>query len=698
MTRARYPDIEDTVARDGASLHYEVCGEGEPTVFLLPTWSIIHSRAWKAQIPYFARHFRVLTFDGLGNGKSDRPNGPEYYTWGRQVADAVAVMDATGTDKTVVIGNSNGGHLAALLASRYPDRVVGAVLIAATPPFGPDHDRWPATFEEPLESYDGWNKWNVNHWRENYRDFVEWFEAQAANEPHSTKQIEDMVGWAMETTPDTLIDTLSYMEGGGGEEVYRNIECPVLLIHGRRDLIVPLEKSEYLAGLCGGRLHVVENSGHAPQGRFPARTNLVLKDFIDEVAGKANGAPPKARPTKASKRVLYLSSPIGLGHGRRDLAIARELKQLHPGLEIDWLAQHPVTALLDAAGERVHSASHLLANKSKHIEAEADGHDLHVFEALRRMDEILVANFMLFHEVVADGDYDLILGDEAWDVDHFWHEHPELKAAQLVWFTDFVGFLPMPDKGERDIFLTTDYNAEMIEHVEGHPGVRDRSIFVGAPEDCVDMTMGPGLPDIRDWTEKHFDFCGYITGFDPAGFGSREALRAELGYGAGEKVCIVTVGGSGVGRPLLERVLAGWPMAKRKTPELRMIAVAGPRIDPAELRAPDGVELRAFVPDLHRHLAACDLAIVQGGLTTCMELTAAGAPFIYVPLRNHVEQNFHVHHRLKRYGAGRRMDYGDCDPDSLAAAIADALSRPAGFATVETGGARRAAEMVAELL
>jgi predicted glycosyltransferase len=314
------------------------------------------------------------------------------------------------------------------------------------------------------------------------------------------------------------------------------------------------------------------------------------------------------------------------------------------------------------------------------------------------MDEILMANFMLFQEVVTEGNYDLILGDEAWDVDHNWHEHPELKAAQLVWFTDFVGFLPMPDKGERDVFLTADYNAEMIEHVEGHPGVRDRSIFVGGPEDCVDLTMGPGLPKIRGWTEKHFDFCGYITGFDPAELGPREALRAEFGYGADEQVCIVTVGGSGVGRPLLERVLAAWPMAKRKLPGLRMIAVAGPRIDPAELRAPDGVELRAFVPDLHRHLVACDLAIVQGGLTTCMELTAAGTPFIYVPLRNHFEQNFHVHHRLRRYGAGRRMDYGDCDPDSLAAAIAEELATPANFATVETGGARRAAEMVAELL
>ena len=72
------------------------------------------------------------------------------------------------------------------------------------------------------------------------------------------------------------------------------------------------------------------------------------------------------------------------------------------------------------------------------------------------------------------------------------------------------------------------------------------------------------------------------------------------------------------------------------------------------------------MPDLDRHLAACDLAIVQGGLTTCMELAAAGTPFLYFPLRNHFEQNFHVAHRLERYDAGRRMEYATASPDIIA--------------------------------
>ena len=133
-------------------------------------------------------------------------------------------------------------------------------------------------------------------------------------------------------------------------------------------------------------------------------------------------------------------------------------------------------------------------------------------------------------------------------------------------------------------------------------------------------------------------------------------------------------------------------------PELRMIVVAGPRIDPQSLHAPDGVELRAFVPNLDRHLAASDRAVVQGGLTTTMELTASQRPFIYVPLRHHFEQNFHVRHRLAQYGAGRCVDYEETRPEALAAAIAEEVARPVSYRPVETDGAKRAAALLAELI
>jgi pimeloyl-ACP methyl ester carboxylesterase/predicted glycosyltransferase len=695
QTRARYPDASGFVERDGVRLYWEVYGEGEQTVLLLPTWSIIHSRHWKMQIPYLARHCRVLTFDGRGNGRSDRPPEPDAYREEEFAADALAVMDATGTERAVLVALSRGSERALHIAAGRPDRVDGIVFIAPALPLPPVVERHRAMqqFEELREEHEGWAKWNRHYWVEHYEEFLEFFFAQAFNEPHSTKPREDAVGWGLDTDAETLVATQLAPRLTTEEEVrdlLARIDCPVLVIHGSDDAIRPCASGARLAELAGGELVVLEGSGHLPHARDPVKVNHLLRDFV---------APPP-RPSRwirgksRRRRALYLSSPIGLGHARRDVAIADELRKLHPDLEVDWLAQHPVTRALEERGERIHPASALLANESTHIESESAEHDLHCFQAIRRMDEILLANFMVFDDLVRDEQYDLWIGDEAWELDYYLHENPELKRAAYVWLTDFVGWLPMDDGGAHEAVLTADYNAEMIEHIARFPRLRDRAVFIGNADDVVPDSFGDGLPLIRDWTEQHYDFAGYVTGFDPAALGD----RAALGYRDDERVCVVTVGGSGVGGHLLRRVIAAFPEAKERVPGLRMIVVAGPRIDPASLPQHDGLEVRAYVDDLYRHLAACDLAVVQGGLTTAMELTAGRRPFLYFPLRHHFEQSFHVRHRLERYGAGRCMDFETDGPSEIAAAIAEEIGREVDYRPVETDGAARAAALIAELL
>jgi hypothetical protein len=314
------------------------------------------------------------------------------------------------------------------------------------------------------------------------------------------------------------------------------------------------------------------------------------------------------------------------------------------------------------------------------------------------MDEILLANFGVFADLVEAQPYDLWVGDEAWEVDYFLHENPELKRAPYVWLTDFVGWLPMPDGGPAEAALTADYNAEMIEQIARYPRLRDRSLYVGTAEDVVPDSFGGQLPSIRDWMREHFQFTGYITGFHSSEIADRAALRAEFGWAPDEPICLVTVGGTGVGETLLRRVLAAYARAAELVPGLRMVAVTGPRIDAASLGPlPPGVERHALLPDLYRYLAACDLAVVQGGLSTTMELTAAGRPFLYVPLRHHFEQNLHVPHRLARYRAGHRLDYADTAPDPLARAIAAHIGEPVSYRPVGDDGAARAAGYLAEL-
>lgn len=123
---------------DGVRIGYQVFGTGEPTILLMPTWCIVHSRVWKMQIPYLARHQRVVTFDGPGNGTSDRTSGPAAYTAAKHVAFTLAVLDATNTARAIAVCSSGGTHRTLRLAAEHPERVDGAVFIGPDTPLVTD--------------------------------------------------------------------------------------------------------------------------------------------------------------------------------------------------------------------------------------------------------------------------------------------------------------------------------------------------------------------------------------------------------------------------------------------------------------------------------------------------------------------------------------------------------------------------------
>ena len=523
--------------RDGVGVSWECYGDGDPTILLLPTWSIVPSRHWKLQIPYLARHHRVVTFDGRGSGRSDRPVGPAAYTHLEFAADAVAVLDATATGTAVLAALSCGTLWGVQVAADHPDRTAGLVSIGPSIPLVPGHpERSVYPFDEPIAETEGWAKYNADYWRRHYGDFLDYFFGRMFSEPHSTKQIEDCVGWGLEIDPETLIDSDVGLDVCGLESfraVCERVRCPVLVIHGDEDAIRPHAAGAALASVTGGSFVTIAGGGHGPLARDPVIVNRLIEEFVDMIQPTPSQR-TWVRAARRPKRALYLSSPIGLGHALRDVAIAAELRRHHPDLQIDWLAQHPVTKVLEDRGERIHPASPWLANESAHVEDESAEHDLHAFQAIRRMDEILVNNFMVFNDVVSDEHYDLVIGDEAWDVDYFLHENPELKHFEFAWMTDFVGWLPMPDGGDHEAYLTADYNAEMIEQrAPLQAACATGRSSSATPTTSSPTRSGPGLPAIREWTEANFEFAGYVTGFDPAEFADREALRAELGYRPG---------------------------------------------------------------------------------------------------------------------------------------------------------------------
>jgi predicted glycosyltransferase len=315
------------------------------------------------------------------------------------------------------------------------------------------------------------------------------------------------------------------------------------------------------------------------------------------------------------------------------------------------------------------------------------------------MDEIMSANFMTLADVVEREPYDLWVGDEGWDLDYYLHENPDLKRAPYVFLTDFIGLLPMrEDRTSTEFRRCWEKNAENIDHLRLHPDVRDLSILIGDEEDVLDREFGPDLPNMRQWARAHFRFSGYTYHFDPRALGDRAALRAQLGYREDERVILASVGGTSVGQSLLRKCAEAFRLIDAQIPDTRLVLVAGPRL--AEMAPVGGarIEVRPFVPDLFRHHGAVDLAIVQGGLTTTMELAALRTPFLYFPLRHHFEQQLHVARRLDRLGAGVRLDFDHTTPEALGAAMLAHLGKPVQSAAVPLDGADRAARLIAGVL
>ena len=583
--RAREPDRVGYVERDGVRVGYEVFGSAGPAIIFLPSWQILHSRQWKLQAPYLARYMRVITYDARGNGRSDRPAQAERYAHREIVADAVAVLDAVGVDEAVFAGTSMGALYGLQAAAWYPERVRAVVAIGSVAPYVAPVEPGASPFYD-VGAAGSVAAFCAQRGLPDYRAFVEYFMGEAITEPHRTKPVEDAVGWGLETTPEVLALTVAAREGsrGGVEDVCRAVRCPVLVVHGDEDGIIPYE-TVWRWPSCGRR------AGHA-RGRRP-RAVAARPGALQPVdpgvrralvaRGRRRRAPGPGRCAGAGGR-SYLSSPIGLGHARRDVAIADELRALHPDLEIDWLAQHPVTGVLDERGERVHPASALLASgvgahrvrggrarPARLPGAPADGRDpgrqLHGLprpgprRALRPRGSATRPGTSTTSCTRTRSS----------------------SAAPFAWLTDFVGWLPMPDGGAAEAALTADYNAEMIEQIARYPRLRDRSIFVGNPDDVVDRPVRAG-PAEHARTGRPRTSRSPATSPAAAAVADRAALRARAGLPARRARCAWwPSAGPGSAAPLLRRVVDAFPHAGRAGARAADGGGTGPRIDPASV-------------------------------------------------------------------------------------------------------------------
>lgn len=399
------------------------------------------------------------------------------------------------------------------------------------------------------------------------------------------------------------------------------------------------------------------------------------------------------------KKVLFISGSIGLGHVTRDLAIAEELHRLNPEVEISWLASSPASDVIKRAGGILLPETSQWADENFPAEQAAlgKGFQLNLLNYLVLARKEWANNVQVFKTVNEKETFDLIIADEAYEILVALKKDPGSKKAPLVTINDFIGMdsVTRNFKERLGVYI---WNRVWAKGYKKPSRFVDATLFIGEEDDVPDNKLGFLLPDRRTWARyRGMKYMGYIVPFKPEDLADKDKVRAKLGY-AEEPLVICSIGGTAVGRELLELCGRAFAIVKDKIPGLRMILVCGPRLSPQSLSVPAGVEVRGYTPRLYEHFAASDLAVVQAGGTTTLELTALRRPFLYFPLESHFEQMKLIADRLARHQAGIKLLYSQTTPERLGEAILANIGKKATWPPIPTDGAQNAARSIHEFL
>ncbi len=396
------------------------------------------------------------------------------------------------------------------------------------------------------------------------------------------------------------------------------------------------------------------------------------------------------------KRVLFISGSLGLGHIGRDIEIVRMLRKITSDLQVSWIADIPATIVLQEAGEKLLPEAELITHGNKELESKAKNHRVNLTRWVKNMRKDWSKNAKLVIDIIQREKFDLVIGDETYDLVIELLNTPSLKQFQFVIIYDFLG-LDRVTNNPIDMITTYYTNRIWTKVITHKPRLWDKTIFIGEIEDIQNKKFGFLLPNRRELAEKYFDFVGYILNFNPNDYMNKEKVRKTLGYSK-EPLAICSIGGTSAGKELLDLALEAVPIIRKEIPDFHMLLVLGPELPPDYVNSVEGVTVVGYLANLYKHLAASDIAIVTGGGTITLELTALQKPFLYFPLENHFEQEIAVAERCKRYGAGIKMEFSKTTPEILAKQIISNISKKVKYGIIPVDGANKAAKLISGLL
>jgi UDP-N-acetylglucosamine:LPS N-acetylglucosamine transferase len=396
------------------------------------------------------------------------------------------------------------------------------------------------------------------------------------------------------------------------------------------------------------------------------------------------------------KKILFVSGSIGLGHVGRDLEIAKELRRLHPDVEISWMAESPASEVLETVGEKLLPESSLLSSANSELEGLATKYKANLVQWVMKMRKGWSKNAEVYAKISETQSFDLWIGDEPYDIMVAMVNNPSLKKRPFVVIYDFLG-LDATRRNPVDHIAAYITNRLWLRYLRSVPPLADRSIFIGELKDVPNKKFGFMLPNRRRLAEELIDFVGYILPQDIEEYRDKAKARQLLGYG-NEPLVLCSIGGTAAGKDLLNLCTAAYPIVKKSIPTLRMILICGPRVPSDSVQAPEGVKVVGYMPNLYRHMGAADLCIVSGGGTITLELTALKRPFLYFPLEQHFEQEVDVANRCQRHKAGFRMTCSKTTPESLSEAIVSNIGKTVDYASIPIDGSKEAAKIIWKIL
>ena len=397
------------------------------------------------------------------------------------------------------------------------------------------------------------------------------------------------------------------------------------------------------------------------------------------------------------KKILYVSGSIGLGHVTRDLAIARQLRKQFHEVDLSWLACHPAALLLNEGGEKLLPEANIYTNANIHAENTSKGFEMSTLKYALHESKVLKNNIKIYKKIFNREKYDLVISDEAYDLITALAMKFIRFESPFVMIYDFLGMDSVTNNPFEKLIVNTTNHIWTKWDRKLFSGEKNLALFAGEIEDIPDKRLGFFKSNRRDHAREFYKFTGYVLPFEPAEYTDKTKIRAKLGYGP-EPLIVCSIGGTSIGKDLLELCGQVYKIIKKTVTDLHMVLICGPRLATDELKVPEEIKVKGYVPALYEHFAASDLAIVQGGGTTTIELTALKKPFLYFPLAMHCEQQIQVAGRIARHQTGIKMIFSQTTAETLADMVIANLGKKVNYPQIPVNGAEKAAQFISELL